>query len=360
MFKKRNITTLTITLFFTHFLYGQIDSLFYDFKITIKGLKSAKAYLGYYYADETFVIDSTKVDTLTGFMRFSRRRRVPEGMYFIANSIQMNTDVQRTTNDGVIMDFVVNGWKDFSIKTNLNSPIDSAEIIRSDENSAYFEYLQSFNKLRTDILELEDRTCQVNSITNDDLKLYYRKLKMLDNLAPNFIKKYPQTLWAKILLVKQPPSVLAPSNATFSVFGVPYKTEMSDNTFLFNKKYYWDNFDFRDIRLLRTRVYVSKLKLYVDEMTQATTDSIKQYCDILLAYTKVNLEYYQTTLKWLTQHYEAQLNDPKAQTVFEHLVKNYHHRTSSGTSAVVLESLDRKLASLKQKKFSNTPSVNDD
>lgn len=299
MFIKRIITTLTTTLLFLSILKADIDSSFYDIKITIKGFKSQKVMLGYYYGDETYVVDSAKVDSLTGFMRFTRYNRLTEGMYFIANT------------EGVVFDFIVNGWKDFSIKTDMNALIDSAEIIRSEENKHYFDYLKSIRKIEKQLSELHKIG---STISDEDVKIYFRKQQSLENLNSFYIKKYPDLFFVKTLASLQS-----------------------------NKAHYWDNFDFRDTRLLRSKVYVLKLNQYVMEIMPKDSDSIRHYCDILLANTKINIAYYQFTLKWLTKHFESKMPSQKTDLAFVHLVDNYHHRTESGTSKEALQSLDSKV-----------------
>ena len=329
MFIKRIITTLITTLLFFSILKADVDSSFYDIKITIKGFKSQKAMLGYYYGDETYIVDSAKVDSLTGFMRFTRPQRLHEGMYFIANT------------EGVVLDFVVNGWKDFSIKTDMNALIDSAEISRSDENKYYFDYLKSVKKIEKQLAELHKTG---GEISDEDVKIYFRLQQSLENLSRFYIKKYPNLFFVKTLASLQLTNDQQPYSTLFKDKNLNSRAINNTPQYLDNiPSHYWDNFDFRDTRLLRSKVYVLKLNQYVMEIMPKDSDSIRQYCDILLAKTKVNLAFYQFTLKWLTTHFESKMPFQKADLAFVHLVENYHHRTESGTSRQALESLDIKV-----------------
>ena len=329
MFIKRIIATLTTTLLFLSILKADIDSSFYDIKITIKGFKCQKALLGYYYGDETYVVDSAKVDSITGFMRFTRYNRLNEGMYFIANT------------EGVVLDFIVNGWKDFSIKTDINALIDSAEISRSEENKQYFNYLKSIRKIEKQLSELP-KTCE--TISNEDVKIYFRQQQSLENLNSFYIKKYPDLFFVKTLASLQPKNTQQSISPILNNSKLYNRTINNTPQYLENTSYhFWDNFDFRDTRLLRSKVYVLKLSQYVIEIMPKDSDSIRHYCDILLTRAKVNLAYYQFTLKWLTKHFESKMPLKKADLAFVYLVENYHHRTESGTSKVALQSLDSKV-----------------
>lgn len=308
---------------------SSIDSSFYDFKIVIKGFKTEKAYLGYYYGDETYIIDSARVDTSTGFMRFTRYRRIPEGVYFIVDT------------EGVsALDFIVNGWKDFTIKTQVENPIDNAEVVRSLENEQYFKYLKELKHIKISLEIAESNAALKKSITDDDLKTYYRQLRSLEFLQTAFITKNEDLLAAKLVQSQRPfdGSDFNDKNLSHSFL---MKSERPKTAFLpFSSLHlFWESFDFRDIRLLYSKVYTLKLSEYTALTSQVTTDLKKKYCDILLAKSKVTLVYYQMTLKWLTNYYESK----EELMMLEYLVKNYHHRTGSGTSAALLEHLDKKV-----------------
>ncbi len=334
---KRIITTLTIILTFLPFLNAAVDSTFYDIKISIKGFNSKKAYLGYYYGNETYIVDSSKVDSLTGFMRFTRNRRIPEGVYFISNT------------EGVqLFDFIVNGWKDFTIKTQLESPIENAEVIRSEENHHYFDYLKTVNKLKKSLTEHESAVMLKKTISDDELKNYYRILRGLEYQQGVVINNNPQLFIAKLIHAQSTfdaKKYLKTINK--SSFLIKSNEPERSSSLNYPLHLFWENFDFRDIRLLYSRVYEVKFKEYVSLVSSASLDLQKKYCDILLGNSKVSLEYYQLTLKWLTKHFETNLDSKEASILLEYLVKNYHHRTGSGTQKHVLEHLDKTVSELK-------------
>jgi hypothetical protein len=304
-------TTLTIIIFLSQTLQAQVDSNYYDIKIVIKGLKTSKIGLGYYYGDVAYMIDSSTVDASTGFMRFNRRKKIPDGLYFISY-----TEGGKITDpESPILEFIVNGWRDFAIKTDLKSIIDSVEVIRSDENKYYFDYLKSVRKIEK---ELSHMTRSGKTISEEDIKNFYRKSQSLIYLKSQYTRKYPHLFFAQMLKSNLP-------------------------TYSTNMKQFWDNFDFGDSRLLRSRVYITWLQEFVISITAQTPDDTQRYCDKLLARTKVNIHYYQFTLKWLTDYFASRMPSPKANAAFIHLVENYHRRTYSGTSKQDLNELNKKV-----------------
>lgn len=289
-----------------------IDSSFYDFKIHIKGFKAPKAYLGYYFGEETFVLDSAKVDSVTGAMRFTRNRVIPEGLYFIAN-----------TEGVVVMDFIVNGWKDFTIKTELNTPIASAEIIRSDENAAYFTYLKEFQKLKWELDSLEKNTILKKTISDDELKDYYRKLKSLEHLHITFIHQYSHLWAAQLVQAQLNISTKSPIKAkSHSLLMMP-DSPQSSMRMGFASYPFWENFDFTDSRLLYSTIYISKLKEFVSVLGGVSEDLQKKYCDALLTKSQSNNRFYQITLNWLMRYLESHPSLPHAHPLLEHLACHY-------------------------------------
>ena len=138
----RYITTI-VTFMLPFLIFAETENNYYDIKITIRGFQSEKALLGYYYGDKTYVVDSAKVDTKSGKMRFFGNRKLLEGVYFVANT------------EGVVLDFIVNGWKDFSISTDSKALLDSASVFRSEENKYYFDYLKTVKKKQSEIKNID-------------------------------------------------------------------------------------------------------------------------------------------------------------------------------------------------------------
>ncbi len=308
---NRIFTTLTFIFFLSQTLHAQVDSSYYDIKIVIKGLKIPKIGLGYYYGDVAYIIDSSNVDASTGFMRFNRKKYLPNGLYFVAYT----EGGKIVDSKSPILEFIVNGWKDFTIKTDFHDLIDSVEVIRSDENKYYFDYLKSARKIEKEITRI---TTSAKTISDEDIKQFYRKNQSLGYLRRQYMQKYYNMFFTQML-----------------------KTNLV--TYPINEKKYWDDFDFVDTRLLRSRVYLNRLQNFVLNTTTQTPDDTQRHCDILLARAKVNIQYYQFTLKWLTDYFASKMPSPKANAAFIYLVENYHRRTYSGTSKQALHELNNKV-----------------
>ena len=322
------------TFILPNLILAKPNDNYYDIRITIKGFPSEKAMLGYYYGDKTYVVDSAKVDSKSGKMRFFGNRKLLEGVYFVANT------------EGVILDFIVNGWKDFAISTDSKAVLDSASVFRSEENKYYFDYLKTVKKKETEIKKLQiDLSLLQYQKDYETFDLYQRKIiekyRFIDNLTNSSLKRYPDLFFTKLINANRTPSV-SDDIRPFDDFGKPNPTY-----YYYTCRHFWDEFDFNDTRLLRSKVYVQKVRQYLDQILHTDIDSMKRYTDFLLSQSKVTLEFYQSTLNCVTQFFDSRISQPNGDKMYIYMVEHYYQRTGSGASAAKLSEMNAKVRYLK-------------
>ncbi len=313
---------------------NEADSSFYDIKIKIKDFKSPKTLLCYYYGDQTFLVDSAQVDTLNGSMRFTQNKKLPEGVYFIAKP------------EGVVMDFIVAGWKDFSVTTTMNAVYDSAKVENSRENEVFFDYMRAIQHTAVqsakikEINELLRRAKDRQAVAENERK-FVELYQNLEKTLKNIIQDNQGLYITKLLTANQQPIV--PDNIK------PYTDENKINPLYpyYVAQNYWNNFDFSDERLLRSPYFITKLKEYVSRVAPPSQDSINVYVDLLLERMKSQPLFYKYTLKWLTQWCDedgsGKANDAYfSESLFIHLVDTYHGLKMSGTDTFTLQRLTYK------------------
>ncbi len=311
--------------------HNPIDSSFYDIKIKIKDFKSPKALLCYYYGDQTFLVDSAQVDTMNGAMRFTQNKRLPEGVYFIAKP------------DGAVLDFIVAGWKDFSITTTSLSLYDSAKVENSRENDVFFKYMRAIQSTAAQSAQLQKtnellRQAKAREAVAENERKFVELYQNLEKTLKNTIQENPGLYITKLLAANQQPTV--PDNIK------PYTESKKINPIYpyYLAQNYWNNFDFSDERLLRSPYFVTKVKEYVSRVVSPSQDSVNVYTDLLLDKMKAQPLYYKYTLKFLTQWCDID-NSNKAndaffsESLFIHLVDTYHGLKNSGTDTFTLQRL---------------------
>lgn len=92
--------------------------------------------------------------------------------------------------------------------------------------------------------------------------------------------------------------------------------------FYWFKEHYWDNFNFKDNRLVNTPILDSKLEHYFKYVMQIP-DSVNHVADMLLAKSRGTDEIFKYFLHWLT-NYTYTSNIMGMDQAFVHLVSNYH------------------------------------
>jgi peroxiredoxin len=326
---------------FAQQIKANTDSSLYNIQLKIRGSKASKAVLGYHFGDQNFVVDSTNVDTLTGFMRFKTARKLPEGVYFVAYT--------EGSAKGILFDFILAGDRDFSIETALNAPIDSANIDHSLENIEFFNYQKKARQIQASIAEMQSMRQMLQrakadraTLLEQDKKMY-EKAQELDVYMAGLIQKYPDNYTSKLLKLMRNPTVPTDIKPYFEDTKKPNPLY----TFWF-RQHFFDGVDFSDERILRSTFYTSKLTQFLTQVTPPTPDSVKTYLDFILDKSRSkNLTVYQFTLHWLTNLFDSNIEKPYSDTYLVHLVEKYQHAADAGTDKATLERLDYKAVAFK-------------
>ena len=93
--------------------------------------------------------------------------------------------------------------------------------------------------------------------------------------------------------------------------------------FRYYKKHFWDAIDFQDSRMLRTRIFHTKLNEFIEQLTVKNPDSIKKSVDIIIKRARNNPQIFKYIVHQITAKYEQ----PKImgmQAIFIHMVENYY------------------------------------
>jgi peroxiredoxin len=338
---------LTALLFsFSPLSKAATDSSMYNIQIKVRGLKSPKIVLGYHFGDQNFVVDSAKVDTVSGFARFKTPRKLPEGVYFVAAT--------EGSAKGILFDFILAGDRDFLIETVLNALIDSANIDRSLENIQFFNYQKKARRIQADINDINSMRQMLQRAKADRAtmaeqeKKMYDKAQELDVFIVAQIQKYPENYTAKLMKLLRNPTV--PSDLK------PYSQNQKPNplyTFWY-RQHFFDDVDFSDERILRSTFYVAKVNQFLGQIVPPSPDSMRFYLDALLEKSRSkNLAVYQFTLHWLTNLFDSNIEKTNADAYLVHLVEKYQHASDAGTDKATLQRLDYKAVAFKPNLIGN-------
>lgn len=330
---KYKMWVLLLTIFFVNQLLAQ-----HDFKFKIKDLRVSQCVFGYYLGNEVKKIAFLPVDTLSGDITYKTMEDLQEGIYFLQN-----------TEGGNILDFIVeknnaNKYFTLTIETTFFNPIDSAKVSRSEANQAYYDYMKKNRKLLVDIKNAREAIERLREMTNDveiinkQSGFLQTKLKNLDSLSIDFQQKNPTCLFAKVLRANMPPSVPAPL--------VPTKPDNRPNPAYtqYYRQHFFDNIDFSDERLLRTKVYDAQLSRYFLQLLIPNTDSVKRAADALLLRLRPNKAFFNYTLRRLLFMFDVSEKNmaslsriPDADAMVIHLVATYTADLENATDLATAE-----------------------
>ncbi len=300
--------TVTILTVFTsaHLAAGNPEG--YNIKITAKGLKEGSTcLLANYYGDKQYIKDSAKVNA-KGEVVFKGTEKYPQGIYLFVPP------------DKKYFDFVMDDGQNFSLETDTADYIKNMKVKGSVENKFFYDYQTFMAGKQKEIEPLRELYKKTTKTNKDSTKLLQDKMSVIDKQVQdykiNFIKDNPKTFVAKLFKAMEDPEI--PEAPLFA-------NGKKDTTFAYRyyKAHFFDNIDFSDDRLLRTPIFHTKIKQFMEKMTAQTPDSINVSADYLAEKAKANQEVFKYIVYWLTYNYESS-NIMGMDAVFVHLVEKYY------------------------------------
>lgn len=265
----------------------------YTIDFNVKGLKDTTAYLAYYFAEQTYVRDTAKVNSKGEFV-FTGNTSLPQGWYFLV------------LNKLKLIDIMIGPNQHFSIATDtagLKRPVENGVVFKNDiDNKLYYENLAHNLELNK---KAEPHVKIVRDSTLKDetkKKAAQAELKKIGEEAQAYqdkiILEHPETLTAR--LFKTSKQIVIPD---------PPKRADGSIDSLFQLKYYrehfFDNFNLADDALIRLGqpIYKNKLNEYLDKLHVQQPDTIIKAIEKIVSLAKKNPETYKFVLWTITPKY---------------------------------------------------------
>ncbi len=281
----------------------------YNIKITAKGLKEGTVcLLANYYGDKQYIKDSA-IANANGEVVFKGTEKYPQGIYLF---------VPRNKR---YFDFVMDEEQNFSLETDTLDYVKYMKIKGSDENKDFYDFQTFMAEKQKQIEPLRD-LLKKSKDNKDTSKLIQDKMSAIDTdvkkYKTNFIKNNPKAFVAKLFKAMEDPEIpeapLLANGKKDTTFG-----------FRYYKTHYFDNIDFSDDRMLRTPIFDTKIKTFLDKMTVQIPDSINVSVDYLIEKSKANKEVFKYIVWWITSTYETS-KIMGFDAVFVHVVEKYYNK----------------------------------
>lgn len=263
----------------------------YELRFKITGLKDTTVYLGYYYAESTYVRDTARVNSKGEFV-FDNKQVLPQGIYFVV------LDKNR------LFDFAIGSNQHFAMETNTTDYIKNMVVKNDTDNKLFFENMY-FNLERNKEAEPFIKVLQDTTLKDETKKKEARDgfSKINDKVTAyqnELIAAHPKTMTARLLKSTKRVDIPEP----------PKRADGSiDSTFQlrYYRKHFFDNFDISDDALIRLPqpIYSQKINEYLDKLYAPQVDTLKKAIEPLIARVKSNQETYKYLVWTLMLKYQA-------------------------------------------------------
>ncbi len=314
--------------FILHLLAIQVFAQQHQITVKIDGNTDSTMILANYWGDKVRRTETAKA-VEPGVFVFEGDKKLPGGIYMLIDQ-----------NNDKLFEFVINENQKFTLSTAPYHYTANMKVKGSKENKLFFKYLLFNESVYKAIISLND---SLNNLDPGSKK--YQRLsdekdslqKVLENYKKDFIRKNEGTFVAKLLKsMEETPIPETVKNNPDSTMAYRYL-----------KSHYWDNFDLKDSRLLRTPLYSKKVKNYFDRLVVLDVDSVIFEIDKIIALASPN----QETVSYLVWYFTSKYQNPKYMgfdKVFVHLVDKYFSQTDIDyTTPSILESLQKRADKLR-------------
>ena len=278
----------------------------YEIKLTIKGIKNQNVQLAYYFGDKQYIKDSAMAD-VSGKIVFKGEEALPGGVYIAVIPSRK------------YFEMIVDKEQNFSMETDTTDLIGSMKIKGSKDNELFYQYL---NWISVKGKQMEQYRSEMELAKGDDskVKMIRDSQTALDlsvkEYKNDFIAKNPELLLTKIFNASWEPEIpeipILPNGRKDSTFAYRYY-----------KAHYFDKFDLKDDRLLRSPVFGNKVKQFIEKFTPQIPDSINSAAAKIIGLTDEKNETFKFLVYWITNTYEkSEIMGMDA--VFVFMAENYY------------------------------------
>jgi peroxiredoxin len=272
--------------------YGQIGNQGlkeYQFRFKVEGLKDTVVFLGFNFGDKKFLRDTARVNSKGEFTfshTTSKGRKDPlfGGIYLI-----IMPDKSR------YFEFLVNE-PIIHIETDTTDFYKNMKVKQSSENQIFLEYLLNIGKFAQEISDL--RTQQEG--LEKDSETYIKNNKRLEEITKileahrqSLADKNPETFAASIFNAMREPDFTSKVDTSDKVAAYKYYRE-----------HFFDNFNFRDNKFLRSPFYENKLTYYFEKVLPQIPDSLIAEAERFISQIEEDKELFKFVVHKLTFMFE--------------------------------------------------------
>ena len=297
--------TLALGFYTSMSLTGQLAAQTNDYVIdvTIDGLSSDTVYLAHYYGNKLYYAD-TAVTSASGQVVFPGRTFEKCGKHAIVMPGPKYFEFLAVAEDVVLT-------------TKANDPTRYVEVIKSDENKVFYDYLGFIQKRRAQAAPYEatlaDSTASASSVDAARAFLTAMGSEVADE-QQRILSTHPERLFAKYLnMIIEPKIPDVPAQIV----------NKQDLQYRWYRDHYWDRVDFEDPRLVHDGSFHQILEKYWTRVLPQIPDSMTVEADRLIAQAVGNDEMFKYITHFITFNAESS-QVMCMDKVFVHMIDTYY------------------------------------
>lgn len=224
----------------------------YDIKLTIKDLGGKEIYLGHYFADKTYVKDTTTTSP-TGTAEFKGDKALEPGIYFIVLPTKT-----------IAWEFLITDDQVFEMKTDTMDYIGNLKVIGHDQNSKFAEYNAFMRERSKEMSKLQEAFKADDETKKEAVRKDIEALQLkVQAQWDKYITENPGTLFANIIKAQKYPILpefevdpaIANKDSVLQIY-----------RYYYNKNHWFDNIEWSEVGLLRTNFIYNRLQTFFTQM----------------------------------------------------------------------------------------------
>lgn len=269
--------------------------------------KDTTALIAYHYGDRKLIYDTVDINS-QGEAWIRSDSLIEGGIYLMVYPNQQ------------FFEFIIADDQEFTLETAPNNYIVNMKVTGSVENDIFYKDMKYLVDKRAEYDLLANRLKIIRDTKPDSAAILESRLGAIDSLVINNRKAIKEnnkgSFYSKFLYMLEEPEIKEP------------KTDEEGNVdstypYRYYKAHFFDNVDFSDKRILRTPVYHTKIKKYVEDLIVKHPDSVIVDSDYLIAKSQASRPLFQYTLAFILNKY-AKRKLMGFDAVYVHLAEKYY------------------------------------
>ncbi|MBT6962979.1 MAG: DUF5106 domain-containing protein [Lentimicrobiaceae bacterium] len=316
----KNILIALTLLFIYCNSFGQQG---YEINVKVFEYKDSTMLLTSYFGQKIRLIDTAYAHN-SGEFTFRGEKKLPGGIY-----MTVSADKRK------LFEFIVSEDQKFSLETDTTDYVANMNITGTKNNAVFFDYLlknEAYFKLNKSLSQ------QIDSIQNngENADKLISKRESINAEAINF----------KLEVINENSNLfvgsLLNSMRELEIPDTIINSADSVQRYVYYRDHFFDYIDLSDSCLLRTPIYMRKVKKYFDQLVVFNPDSVISAIDIVINKARPSEE----VVGYLVWYFVSEYQNPKYMgfdKVFVHLVDEYFSKEDiSNTTESILQSLQER------------------